>query len=68
MVNKENSSITTIFTLLNSMIGGAMLTFPVLFQKAGIFTGILVLVVSSIISFKTCRIYVMHLSPSDNDV
>jgi sodium-coupled neutral amino acid transporter 9 len=68
MSTQTNSSITTIFTLINSMIGGAMLTFPVLFQKAGIFTGILVLIVSSIISYKTCRIYVMHLSSKDNDV
>ena len=68
MSTQTNSSITTIFTLLNSMIGGAMLTFPVLFQKAGIVTGIIVLVVSAIISYKTCRIYVMHLAPKDNDV
>lgn len=50
------------------MIGGAMLTFPVLFQKAGIVTGIIVLVVSCLISYTTCRIYVMHLSPKDTDV
>jgi amino acid permease len=50
------------------MIGGAMLTFPVLFSKAGIVTGILVLVVSCTISYLTCRIYVMHLAPKDNDV
>lgn len=68
MSTATNSSITTIFTLINSMIGGAMLTFPVLFQKAGILTGILVLIVSSAISYKTCRIYVMHLAPKDNDV
>lgn len=68
MVNKENSSITTIFTLLNSMIGGAMLTFPVLFKKAGIITGIIVLIISSMISYITCRIYIMHLSANDKDV
>jgi amino acid permease len=68
MVAKNNSSITTIFTLINSMIGGAMLTFPVLFQKAGILTGIIVLLVSCMISYKTCRIYVMHLAPNDRDV
>lgn len=50
------------------MIGGAMLTFPVLFQKAGIVTGIIVLFVSCLISYTTCRIYVMHLAPKDNDV
>ena len=45
-----------------------MLTFPVLFQSAGIVTGIGVLLVSCIVSYKTCRIYVMHLAPEDNDV
>lgn len=68
MPSNLNSSVTTIFTLLNSMIGGAMLTFPVLFQKAGIVTGIVVLAVSCLISYKTCRIYIIHLSPNDKDV
>ena len=68
MVQQENASISTIFTLINSMIGGAMLTFPVLFKEAGIITGIIVLIISAIISYKTCRIYVMHLAPGDNDV
>ncbi len=45
-----------------------MLTFPILFKTAGIVTGIMVLIVSSIISYKTCRVYVMHLAPEDNDV
>jgi amino acid permease len=68
MVQKENPSIRTIFTLLSSMIGGAMLTFPILFKTAGIVTGVIVLIVSSFISYKTCRIYVMHLAPSDTDI
>lgn len=45
-----------------------MLTFPVLFQKAGIITAIIVLIVSCLVSYITCRIYVMHLAPEDNDV
>lgn len=49
------------------MIGGAMLTFPILFREAGILTSVLVLVISSLISYKTCRIYILHLAPSDND-
>ena len=64
---QENSSVTTIFTIINSMIGGAMLTFPILFREAGILTSVLVLVISSLISYKTCRIYILHLAPSDND-
>lgn len=45
-----------------------MLTFPVLFKKAGIITGIIVLIISSTISYITCRIYIMHLSANDKDV
>jgi len=45
-----------------------MLTFPILFRDGGILTGIGVLVMSSIVSYKTCRIYVIHLAPKDRDV
>ena len=66
--NSKNSSMSTIFALVNSMIGGTMLTMPILFLKSGIVTGILVLLVSGFVSYKTCRIYVTHLAKGDNDV
>jgi amino acid permease len=67
-MTKSNSSTSTVFTLVNSMIGGAMLTFPVLFRNSGLLTSIIVLFVSGFISYKTCRIYVIHLSEGDEDV
>jgi len=50
------------------MVGGAMLTFPIQFREAGIITSVMVLVVSAFISYKTCRIYAIHLSDKDTDV
>lgn len=58
---KKNSSTSTIFALVNSMIGGTMLTLPLLFRDAGIVTSAIVLVLSGIISRKTCNIYIQHL-------
>ena len=63
-----NPSWSTIFTLVNSMIGGTMLTLPILFRTSGILTGLLVLFVSGIISYKTCRIYVLHMSEAENSI
>lgn len=45
-----------------------MLTMPILFLKSGIVTGVLVLIISGFVSYKTCRIYVLHLAKKDNDV
>lgn len=45
-----------------------MLTFPIQFKTAGIITSIIVLAVSAFISYKTCRIYAIHLSNKDTDV
>lgn len=59
---------TTIFTIINSMVGGAMLTFPIQFRHAGLITSIIVLAISALISYKTCRIYAIHLSKKDTDV
>ncbi len=61
-MEKTNSSMDTIFVLVNSMIGGAMLTFPILFRSAGLATSAIVLLLSGYISFKTCRIYIFHMS------
>lgn len=50
------------------MIGGTMLTMPILFLNSGIIAGVIVLLISGYISYKTCRIYVIHLGEKDNDV
>lgn len=64
----SNSSMTTIFALVNLMVGGAMLTFPVLFRDSGLAMGSFLLLLSGYISYKTCWVYLFHLSPGDVDI
>ena len=57
---KKMSSFSTILALYNNMLGGGLLTLPILFRDSGLISSIIVLAVSAVISFSTCRIYVMH--------
>lgn len=65
---RVNPSTTTVLAMFNSMVGGAMLTMPILFKSTGMVTGTIVLAISGLISFITCRIYVIHMSTEDKDV
>lgn len=65
---RANTSTTTVLAMFNSMVGGAMLTMPILFRSAGMVTSSIVLIISGFISFATCRIYVVHMSEEDKDV
>lgn len=65
---EKNSSMTTILALLNNMLGGALLSFPVLFKQKGLISSTIVLAVSAVISFSTCRIYELHSKESEKDV
>lgn len=65
---RPNSSGTTVLAMLNNMLGGAMLSFPILFKKTGLISSTLVLLLSGIISFVTCRVYVLHGGEEDKDV
>jgi|688.fasta_scaffold133080_1 amino acid permease len=53
-MSQLNPSWRTICALVNSMIGGTMLTLPILFRDAGIVIGVIVLMISGWISYKTC--------------
>lgn len=61
-VERVNPSTTTVLAMFNSMVGGAMLTMPILFRTAGMVTSSVVLIISGLISYATCRIYVIHMS------
>jgi amino acid permease len=67
-VERINSSTTTVLAMFNSMVGGAMLTMPILFRSSGMITGSIILIMSGIISYVTCRIYVIHMADEDKDV
>ena len=64
----KNSSSTTILALLNNMLGAAMLSLPIMFREAGILSGTIVLAFSALVSYITCRIYVLHNSKDDSTV
>lgn len=61
-VERVNPSSTTVLAMFNSVVGGAMLTMPILFRTAGMVTSSVVLIISGLISYATCRIYVIHMS------
>lgn len=65
---KKNTSATTVLALLNNMLGGALLSFPIFFKTKGVLSGSLVLALSALISFLTCRIYVLHSKQDEKDV
>lgn len=58
--DKKSSSLSTVLAMYNNMLGGALLSFPILFKTKGIISSVIVMIVSAIISFLTCRIYVLH--------
>ena len=67
-VEKTNSSITTVLSVFTSMMGGAMLTFPILFRTTGLISSTVVLIISGIISYMSCRVYVVHVRDDENSI
>lgn len=61
-MTQGNPSWRTICAMVNSMIGGTMLTLPILFRDSGLGIGTLILLISGLISYKTCSLYVLHMS------
>jgi amino acid permease len=57
-----------VFALVNSMIGGTMLTLPLLFRDSGLITSAIILVLSGFISLKTCNLYMQHLASDEKDI
>lgn len=64
----KNSSFVTVLAMLSNMLGAAMLSLPIIFRDAGIISCTLVLTFSAIISYVTCRIYVLHTNEEDKGV
>lgn len=65
---QKNSSSSTILALYNNMLGGALLSFPILFRDAGLLTGTLTIIGSAAIAFATCRLYILHTRDDEKDV
>ena len=60
LVTRCNSSIKTILTTTNTMLGSTTLIIPVIFTEIGMVTGILVLVFLAVINFVTANILTRH--------
>lgn len=45
-----------------------MLLMPILFIRVGIFISIFLLIVSSIINYKTCKLYLYHMRNDETEV
>jgi amino acid permease len=45
-----------------------MLTLPILFRDSGLGIGVIVLMISGWISYKTCSLYVMHMSDKEENI
>mmetsp|Transcript_9288 Transcript_9288/g.817 ORF Transcript_9288/g.817 Transcript_9288/m.817 type:complete len:109 (+) Transcript_9288:44-370(+) len=65
---RTNSSVNTIFSLVNSMVGGTMLLFPVLCMQAGIITSTFIMGISCFVSYTTCAIFTKHMKDSEIDI
>jgi sodium-coupled neutral amino acid transporter 9 len=58
-----DSSIKVITSIANTMIGSAMIVFPILFIKDGIFSSLLAMIIVGILQYATCRLLVIHNKP-----
>lgn len=69
-LNEEssNSSLMTIFAIVNSMIGTLVMVLPILFLQYGLLTSIIILILISWLSYKTCSLCVIHLKENEPDL
>ncbi len=65
---RVNNSLATVFSLINSMVGSTMLVLPILFTNAGLVTATMIMIISGVISCKTCCIFIKHLKEKEFDV
>lgn len=62
----KHSSISTIFSVWNTMVGSSLLTIPWAFSNSGILLGIFISFVTFAIAFYTCNLYI-KLARNDLD-
>lgn len=65
---RVNSSMNTIWSLVNSMVGGTMLLFPTMCIQSGFVTAAVVMSISCVISYKTCAIFTIHMKANEIDI
>lgn len=60
-----DSSLKTIVTITNTMIGSAVVVYPVLFLKDGVVGSSLIMLAVGCIQYITCRLLVIHNRPDE---
>lgn len=60
-----DSSPKTVFSLANTMIGSAIIIYPVLFVEDGIVGSTIIMLVVGCIQYLTCRLLVIHNRPDE---
>ena len=63
---KKQSSITTIFTCWNTMVGSGIVALPWTFRESGFLLGLIICFIGLIISYRTC-ILIIRLAGNDNE-
>lgn len=66
-LTKKNSSIKTILTIANTMVGSAIVVFPLIFSTSGLMTSLIVLAFVGVVSCKTCSLEIIHFKMSELD-
>jgi sodium-coupled neutral amino acid transporter 9 len=64
--DKKHSSLATIFSVWNTMVGSSLLTVPWAFSNSGIVLGIFISFVTFVIAYYTCSLYI-RLGKNDSD-
>lgn len=60
-----DSSVKTVTSLANTMIGSAIIIYPILFVKDGMVGSSIIMVIIGIIQYITCRLLVVHCRPEE---
>lgn len=56
----HDSSFQVITSVTNAMIGSAMIVYPVLFIKDGIFSSLFAMIIVGLLQYSTCRLLLLH--------
>ncbi|CAK74835.1 unnamed protein product (macronuclear) [Paramecium tetraurelia] len=64
---QKQSSLSTIFGITNSMVGSLCLVIPQVFQQCGIITCLIVMIILSLVQYKTCQIMIIHQKEEELD-
>ena len=65
---KGTSSSQTVFGIVNSIVGSAILILPNLAMEAGILNIVVISLVVGLVSYHTCNIFVIHFRKDEHDL